>query len=371
MAKPKPIADDIPLDKAWKIGRRVYVRCGYMSSLNTQLREIGATWDRDVRALWVGTGKVETVLPLVRAQVERVAAVNASNRWVTIPYDATDIRAAAKATGAIWDANRKQWAMTTDEAYTAITTQVQQWTDARDAARAAQREAERLAREELSAADAVAAVDAAKVREMALITHSGRTATTDRVSIRGRLHGRMYRDKAELAKPQPGTVRKLGDGRRVLVLTCTVEFFGQDDIDDGPGWPMPWENPGWYWTYEGVVVEPTTEESDEDAKRTAELADEKSIERLVHDIRAAADLSDGTAKVPDGQTIEITSGSVQPFWDGRITLTTDGLVWWEHPGYYDDWLSVIGQITDECIISRVRETIAAGSRIRGRYEVRA
>jgi hypothetical protein len=75
--------------------------------------------------------------------------------------------------------------------------------------------------------------------------------------------------------------------------------------------------------------------------------------------------------MPAGQTIEVTRGSVQPFWDGRITLAPDGAIWWAHPGYYDDWCSVSGPVADEGIIARVRETIAAGSRIRGRYEVRA
>ena len=150
MAEPRPLADDIPIDRAWKIGRRIYIRCGYASSLNAQLREVGAKWDRDVRALWVGTGKAANVLPLIRAQDERVAAITAikeASRWVAIPYDATEIRDAAKASGAIWDTTSKRWSMPTDESYTSITTWVQQWTEARDAVRAAecaaQREAER------------------------------------------------------------------------------------------------------------------------------------------------------------------------------------------------------------------------------------
>ena len=119
-----PIHPDIPVERAWKVGRRIYVRCGYKSQLNTQMREIGAKWDGDERALWVGSGKVDQVVPLVQAAAERGAAIDAvkaAGHWVTIPYDATDIRAAAKKAGGIWDGEQRRWAMPSAEALAEIT----------------------------------------------------------------------------------------------------------------------------------------------------------------------------------------------------------------------------------------------------------
>jgi hypothetical protein len=77
MTTDRPLADDIPTDRAWRTGRRIYIRCGYNSRTNTDLRDIGAKWDADVRALWVGSGKADHVLAILAAATERAAAVEA------------------------------------------------------------------------------------------------------------------------------------------------------------------------------------------------------------------------------------------------------------------------------------------------------
>lgn len=126
----KPLTDDIPLSKAWRLGRRIYVRCGYKSALNGQLRALGAKWDREVRALWVGSGKADQVTPLVRSGMDRVAQVEdtkAAGHAVKVPYDAAHIRGHAKELGGIWDRDAKAWALPTADAKATIERMISDW----------------------------------------------------------------------------------------------------------------------------------------------------------------------------------------------------------------------------------------------------
>jgi hypothetical protein len=361
---PKPIADDIPVDKAWQVGRRIYVRCAYESTLNQQLRAIGATWDRDVRALYVGTTKRDQILPLVTAQVQRIAAVTevkAGGHWINIPYDAADIRAQAKTLGGVWDGQRKLWAMPTREALATVHNAVGEWTTARAAAQAAATRA---------AAEANAAISqrTAQTTEERLIAGSGRTLTDVRGTATGRLHGgKMYRDQAEKAKPQPGSVRRLHSGSRVLVLACTINFYSQDAIDEGFS-PNLDDDPGWYYRYSYAVVEPTADEAAADAVEQAERDDEAEIAAVMRAADSITPKTEWRTQV-DGASITQDAAGGLTVHGGKITVAADGTVWYQHPGWYDDYRAMEVTIIDETLVARVHAIIAAGVRRRGQHQV--
>ncbi len=134
----KALTEDIPTSRAWVTGRRIYVRSSYRSALSEALREAGATWDRDERCWWVGTGKREIALSLIAQHAERVAEIvgrKSEAHWVTIPFDAVSIRAKAKMLGALWDRERKQWGLPTAEAAAEVSSAVASWEAERSAAR--------------------------------------------------------------------------------------------------------------------------------------------------------------------------------------------------------------------------------------------
>src|SRR5262245_11099798 len=95
MANIRPLAEGIPLGRAWREGRRVYVICSYQSTLSTELRALGAKWDRETvapgspadsrpGALWVGSGKADQVTPLVLAHLGRITEIETAKTEATI-----------------------------------------------------------------------------------------------------------------------------------------------------------------------------------------------------------------------------------------------------------------------------------------------
>lgn len=361
MADPTAIHPDIPLDKAWRAGRRIYVRAGYQSHLNDQMRALGAKWDPEAKALWVGTGKAQQVVPLVQAQVSRVAAsadVKARGQWVHIPFDAEDVRTRARALGGVYDGDRKDWAMPTDQAFAEVSTAVTDWSAKRAAAKAT---AKAAARE--------TAGKTAAEREGRVIAGSDRTVTGERGQANGQLHGRMRRPEAEQRKPQPGEVRHLPDGRRVLVLTSRVEFASQDAIDDGLVGLPPYAEPGWYFSYEFAEVRPTAAEIEEDRRVKAELDDGAEIDAVMRLAERTAQRREVDTLSPlAGPSITMDAAGGMTVHGGRITVTDRG-VWWQHPGYYDDFRRTEGMITDAALLARILAIIAAGPRRRGQYRV--
>lgn len=383
MSDRKPIHTDIPTEQAWKVGRRIYVRCGYKSTLNEQMRGIGAKWDSEERALWVGSGKLDKVVPLVQAHAARVGEVQdlkKAGRLVRIPFQASEIRAKAKELGGVWDSAQKQWAMPSVEALT----QIQALIRDRNAKFAEQEKAVRQRRAELAAAGRQRDAETARLSEaeriQQIIDGSGRTVTDERGTAEGRVRGRMRRPEAEQAKPKPGSVRQLRNGKRVLVLDSSVNFVSQDDIDDGL-WHDPIADPGWYYSYRYAVVEPTVSEREQDEREAAEIADGKEIDLVFTAARKAVTaVEHDTGTRVEGPSIVTvsTAAGLYDGHDGRLTLTNDGTLHWYHPGFYDDWRSTAGVVADEQIVAQVRTILAGGARRRhmpgdpiGRgYEVR-
>jgi hypothetical protein len=76
-------------------------------------------------------------------------------------------------------------------------------------------------------------------------------------------------------------VRRLADGKRVLVLDCTVNFLGEDDIAD----QAPHLEPGWYYRYTGAVAQPADDEAAADEAREAEKRDGEVIAAVIKDAK--------------------------------------------------------------------------------------
>ncbi len=71
--EPRPIRG-ADVDTAWKTARRVYVRSEWGSGLSHRLRSLGARWDAEVKALWVGARKLGEVEALLASLEQERAA---------------------------------------------------------------------------------------------------------------------------------------------------------------------------------------------------------------------------------------------------------------------------------------------------------
>lgn len=371
MAGKTQIAGDIPLSRAWKAGRRVYVRCARRSRLDDGLYALGSTWDRDEEARWVGSGKLEQVIALIReadAAAEARAAVKERGHWVTIPFAAADVREHAK--GPRWDGehgeydgDRKQWAMPTAGAAAEITAMVAGWQEKAAADKAARAARDRAAR--ARAAEAAAA-DAARTDED-VITGSGREVLDgERVRATILMGYRGRRTGAEQAKEQRGDVIRLRGGRRLLVLASSVEFWSEDDAED---LGQPGAGAGWRNHVEGVIVGPDEAEAARDAEAEAARRDGEQIMTALKDIQARLGyVPELEARRPAADRVAarvtLRYGSLAMHDDGELALTTDGEVTWYHPGYYDDYRATAGTSRDPAPVALARAIFDAGSRER-------
>lgn len=252
------IAPDIPTERAWKAGRRIYVRCGARSWLDSQLRDtLNAKWDGEEGALWTGSGKAAQAAEIIRQDAERrdrTGEVKALGLWVKVPYEASAVRYSVKEElhGIYGGDERKgQWAMPTPEAYEkarALVAEYEAGNSARKARARAAKSADRALRSR-SAEEVIAA--------------SGRTLApgAEKLSFSGELAGYMKRPEAERYAPVPGEIARV-NGVRYLILDGSVQFWNEDDCAD----QMPHWQPGWkrFWT--GIAVEPTDEERGADER---------------------------------------------------------------------------------------------------------
>jgi hypothetical protein len=372
MANTKPLDPEIPTDVAWQTGRRLYVRCGYKSQLNTALRNLGAHWDGTERALWIGSTKKAAVIEAVQAAETRKQAIQAvkdAGRWVHIPYDAESIRDRAKTLDGVYGGKDHPgwWAMRTDEDLAEITGLVQEWKAQADAARkkreAAAKEDERLAAE----ASAAHAEEARRARRARLLDRSGRTPQGDTAELREISTRYMNRATAEQQARSLGDLVHLPDGRRGIIIDVDI-WFTNDDMASSVCWhDQTHDQAHWDFKYTVAIVEPTDDERAKDAKHAAEIEDAAELNALIEDInKPAAPRQEEWTPIPDenkaGQ-ITVNRGTTQ-FFDGTLTLTRDGRVIWQHPGYYDDYRHTESVSTDPDLVDRARRLIAAGNRER-------
>lgn len=382
----KPLADDIPTTLAWQAGRRIYVRCGYKTQLNQALRDLGAHWDSDQRARWVGVTKKTQLVELVRAHQQRITAleeVKQAGRWISIPYEAGEVRTQVKKKlGGVWDPQTKRWALPSEEAHAQAQALVDEWREKRRAAReaeeAAAREAEKAAREAAATAEQIRKAKeaaAAAARAERIVAESGRTPTGETTSYTVVSTRRMNRATALDQCTAVGTVIRLDDGRRAVVVRTGVEFVGDEYASS-----VCWHNDPdyvhgdahWHLWHEAVVVEPTEEEIAADEQERAEHADENELRALMETARRSGEPAAEVTRVASEDILGIirkTGGSLVPYDDGQVVLLRDGRALYQHPGYYDDYTPTERHITDDALIARARALIARGSRSRGCYTV--
>jgi hypothetical protein len=355
------IHPDIPEDRAWKYARRIYVRSAYRSKLSDDLYWIGAKWDPQEHCLWVGSGKLEQVIPLIQANEERgtqAAEVKAAGLWAKIPYQASGIRDLAKSLGGKWDSTRKEWAMPTEAALGAVQEKIAEHSAAEKTRKAGAR-----ARKAAEAA----------VTDEEIIARSGRVlaGAGEKITAGGILEGYMKRPQAEASKPRRGDVLRMKDGTRILILSAAVSFWTQDDVDD----QAPHEEPGWRWGGTAVRVEPTPEEAARDEAREASRRDGETVAGVIQRLLGGVAGEDAWAgvtrlseqdarRVPgDAAAGRVTGGS----W--TLTLTADGRVHYYHPGHYDAWLVTCWETADPRAADLMRAVLGPGSRGAGQYTV--
>jgi hypothetical protein len=375
----KPLTDTIPTDRAWKEGRRIYIRCGYQSRTNTDLRNLGAHWDADARALWIGSGKAAQVIAILTAAAERVAAVEAvkatataANLWVTIPFEASAIREQAKQLGARWDRIRKQWALPTAEAHATISGEVAAYQQAETAART-QAEAARK-QEAADRAKATAEADARHTAERAqtALARSGRTLTGETTQLVEVTTRRMNRATADASARPIGSIVRLPDGRRAIITGVRI-WFTNDDMASSACWHAETHDEAhWDFRYDLAIVEPTAEETAHDDAEAAARADETEMASVFAAMEKAPRTEAGETEswsTVTGPKISRRAGSFDQIDDGQIILDGDRAIR-QHPGYYDDYRRSELATTDPALVGRVRAIIEAGDRVVGSYTVK-
>lgn len=103
-----------------KQGSRIYVRGTYYGDPSIpKLKSLGAHWDPQERAWWVGTAKQSDIEQLVNKVNGRKEAYKERASQATIPvkipFEMSSIREDAKKLGAIWDAQNKMWMFATQD----------------------------------------------------------------------------------------------------------------------------------------------------------------------------------------------------------------------------------------------------------------
>lgn len=115
-----PLARKETGEVGWRMderGSRTYITGTSYGDPNVQkLKELGAHWDPEQKAWWVGRTKAESARALVdRVNAKKTDFANEatrrkeSNLGVAIDYSDIATREAAKKLGAVWDAKNKQW----------------------------------------------------------------------------------------------------------------------------------------------------------------------------------------------------------------------------------------------------------------------
>lgn len=356
MTKRLPIATDVPTTRAWRLkgGRSIYVHAGYQTQLDVALRELGAKWDSGQRALKIGAAKLEAVMPLLDEQAARAAAVDAVKaeaRYVTIPFEAEDIRADAKRLGGVWDRDRRQWAMPSDESLAEVNRALEQ-------RRAALAEERRRA----DALETAAADQAAAQHGEQIVRESGRTATGETDTLTEVSTGRMNKHPRPHQRARAlGSVVRLADGRRGLITSVKIWFTGEEWASSTCWHASTHDQAHWDFRYTLAIVEATPEESAADREAEAEEADAAELAAVM------TEAAEGCTGVTDftpagGPQILLRYGSTAQD-GGRIILDGDRAIY-RHPGYYDDYLRTERIITDPALVARVRDLIERGPRTR-------
>lgn len=363
----KPLSETIDTDRAWQEGRRIYVRCGYKSKLNSQLRQLRAHWDPERRALWVGSTKKPAVIALIEEATQRadhIEAIKARGLWVNIPRGMPEVREQAKKLGAVFDADRTEWAAPTPEARA----QVERLVAEHRAAKRADRLAAKREREELKAAVAQAPASQAEVvMGEVLAGRVRRRATGEVVSHRWVSTRRMRSGDARVLLHRVGELIELADGRHGVVVKVQAWFTDGERASSMCWHDETADRAHWDLWHRVAVVEDTAAEAAERRERRERDEDAAELHALWH-VRGRGPVVEGTRLVPEAErvgSIRMRYGTGHTRHDGgTMTLTKGGLVVFTHPGWYDDYRSTWWESSDRALVARVRAAVVRGARER-------
>jgi hypothetical protein len=348
------IHPSIPADKAWRSGRRLYVRSAKGSKLSNDIYALGAHWDRDEYAQWTGSGKLTQVIALILAEDARGAddeQTRTLGLWVKIPYEAHAIRSHVKDTlHAVYggDARKGQWAMRNEDDLADVQARIAEYEAGVKAAR--------------DAAKARKAAEAA-ITDEDIIARSGRTLVSpERVNLEShQSQWRMKRAEAERHAPDRGEIQRTRDGKYWLTLKASTSFWNEDTCAD----LAPHLQPGWHYTSTAVQVMATEEETAAELELAGIAEDSQRLAALFKDASdwEKTPVPDGD-RVPGSDAAGIISASTGTADKGTLTLTRDSRVHWYHPGYYDMWIVSCWTSTAPDAVQAVSTAIAGGSRTR-------
>lgn len=375
MSAPKPIHDDISVQRAWQIGRRIYVSCHYESSLGTRLRaDLGAHWDRDRKCLWVGSGKKMQVIEEVRdadRRRARVEEIKRTGRAVKIPFTATELRALAREQGgAIWNDERKAWVFPREPEFDAVYNQVRDGVaEIRQKSADAARQEKQLHQEEDARARAAEQDQLEKQRaaeRVRVLKESGRTPTGEQTTVVVVSTRRMNKATArEMAYPL-GTVLRLDDRRRGIVVEREVWFTGEEMASSVCWHPQTHDMAHWDLKHVVAVVEPTIEELSADEAERAAVADATEIHQFVEMLSRAGAAEAGWSRIDPDAAVGVIEAWYGPSGmehrNGTVTLTRDEQLIFQHPGYYDEFVRTERVLTDQALVARMRAVLGAGPR---------
>jgi hypothetical protein len=379
--QPKPISGGVPAGRAWQVGRRIYVACGYESILGGQLREIGAHWDREVKRLWIGSGKKERVLALLAAAEERTREreeTTARALWVTIPYSAGTIRERAKTLGAVWDGEGKRWALPTAEAHTEVAGLLALLQEREAAARAeqveadtARWEAQKQARAEHERAERERAGEAERARRARVVSESGRVAAGEETTLLTVSTEYMNTATARQRCTPVGSVVRMRDGRRALVVATSVKFTDEETASSMCWHRETHDQAHWDLRHEAVVVETTDAEAAADADEQALRADAAEIHRVLR--TGWGPIREKWTSLAEGEVAAmITSEYGSAEWlrqrGPRLVLTTSGVWLHQSPPAHDELHSTEREVADPAATAAAAAVLAAGNRDRGHVD---
>lgn len=369
--KVRTVHPDIPADRAWQEGRRLYARCGIHTTFSGQLHALGAQWDPSRRALWVSTRHRDSFTADAYAHHQRAArasAVRSAGLWVALPYGTDLIRLRIKELGGVWDDASRRWAMPTVEAYDEITIALGLWEQARAAEREAAAEAHREAMRGVWESErqrrAEARLEEAADRCARIVAQAGR-APTGQVHMQREAYARHFgTGQAHEVAHAVGAVVRLDDGRPAVVVDRVVGF-----IDAASASSYGHDRAHWYAEYRMAVVEPTAAELDAEVERALWKIDAFELRDLVADaaLLTLPTADDRWTQIPPEHlagTITVGTGTTGLIPAGQILLAVDGTVLWQHPGQYDTYIRAEGSSCDPALAERIRSALAAGPRTR-------
>lgn len=141
-----------------KEGRRFYFATPYGHQLASIVKDAGGSWESASKRWWIKAAGNEDLLTSFdqmleqtrahaaqdaerkAAQAEAAAKALIALTWISIPYEATDVRAKAKAQGAKWDPKTKRWGLL-PESVASVNAALEEYRTAQEGAKAAERAA--------------------------------------------------------------------------------------------------------------------------------------------------------------------------------------------------------------------------------------